>query len=380
MREILYSAAKKACAVTEDGRLCEYVPAEEGEASGAVLLGRVERVVKATDAAFVDIGAERNGFLPLKERSESFAGQPVREGDRVTVQVVREAHGGKGAFLTRDVSLTGETLILMPLNRFTGASGKLPKDEADRLRELGRTLSGGRFGLVMRTAAAHADPGAIAEEAEALWRRWEAIAAAAPTAPAPSVLWRGRTALESLLDDYLPRGVDAVISDDPAAEALCAGRCAFRAVKADPLETAGVPAKLEEALHRRVWLKSGANLVIDECEALTVIDVNTAKNTARRGHEKAMAGVNAEACAEIARQVRLRSLGGIIVIDMIDMVDEADRAHVLEALKAAFAADRAKTVIHGYTALGLIEMTRRRTRKPLREAMKKTAPGEEAGE
>ena len=131
-REILVSRRSAACAVMEDGRLCEYVPGESGEAAtGAVFLGRVTRVVKATDAAFVDIGAERNGFLPLRERSETFAGQPLREGDRVTVQVVREAHGEKGAFLTRDVNLTGENLILMPCNRFVGASGKLPAQEAE---------------------------------------------------------------------------------------------------------------------------------------------------------------------------------------------------------------------------------------------------------
>ena len=369
MREILVSAAGRACAVMEDGRLCEYIPEEKEAASGAVLLGKVVRVVRSTEAAFVDIGAERNGFLPLKERSETFAGQPLREGDRVTVQIVREAHGEKGAFLTRDINLAGESVILMPCNRFVGASGKLSAPEADRLRALGRELAGERFGLVMRTAAAQMPREAIRDEAESLLSRWDAISRAAPAAPAPSVLWAGRSALESLLDDYVPRGVDRVISDDPAVEALCAGRCEFRPVRADPLETAGVPAKIGEALKRRVWLKSGANLVIDECEALTVIDVNTAKNTARRDHEKAMASVNAEACAEIARQIRLRSLGGIIIIDMIDMIDEEDRAHVLETLRTAFSRDRAKTVIHGYTSLGLIEMTRRRTRKALRETV-----------
>ena len=142
MREILYSAATRACAVMEDGRLCEYIPEEGSGTSGAVLLGKVVRVVKATDAAFVDIGAERNGFLPLKERSETFTGQPLREGDRVTVQVVREAHGEKGAFLTRDINLAGESVIFMPCNRFVGASGKLAASEADRLRVLGRELTG----------------------------------------------------------------------------------------------------------------------------------------------------------------------------------------------------------------------------------------------
>ncbi|MBR5344722.1 MAG: ribonuclease E/G [Clostridia bacterium] len=371
MREILVSAASHACAVMEDGHLCEYIPEEESGASGAILLGKVVRVVKANDAAFVDIGEERNGFLPLKERSDSFVGQPLREGDRVTVQIVREAHGEKGAFLTRDINLAGESVIFMPCNRFIGASGKLAAAEADRLRTLGRELSSDRFGLVMRTAAAAMTKEAIAAEIDSMQALWFTIAIAAPTAPAPSVLWQGRTVLESLLDDYVPRGVETVISDDPTIAPFCDGRCPFRLVNADPLETAGIPAKLEEALHRRVWLKSGANLVIDECEALTVIDVNTAKNTARRVHEKALASVNAEACAEIARQIRLRSIGGIIIIDMIDMIDEDDKAHVLEALRSAFAADRSKTVIHGYTSLGLIEMTRRRTRKSLRETLKK---------
>ncbi len=371
MREILLRRADRACAVTEDGRLCEYIPESDGRfAAGALYLGRVVRVVRSTGAAFVDIGAERNGFLPLQEREGAPEGQPLREGDRVTVQIVREAHGEKGAFLTRDVSLTGEGLILMPLSRFVGASGKLPRDTADRLRSIGRAIAGDRFGLVMRTAAAGRDEAQLRDEAESLLARWQDIARAVSASAAPACLQTPGGALESLLNDYIPRGLDAVISDDPDTEAFCAGRCAFRHVDADPFATAGIPAKLEEALRRRVWLKSGANLVIDECEALTVIDVNTAKNAGKRDHERALTTVNAEACAEIARQVRLRSLGGIILIDMIDMVSEEDRAMVLDKLREAFARDRVKTVIHGYTSLGLIEMTRRRTRKTLRETLR----------
>ncbi len=371
MREILVSRAARACAVMEDNRLCEYIPEEDGGMQpGSVHLGRVVRVVKNTGAAFVDIGAERNGFLPVAERGEAFTGGQLREGDRVTVQIVREAHGEKGAFLTRDISLTGEGLIVMPLSRFIGASGKLPKEDADRLRQMGHAIAEGRFGLVMRTAAADRSGDALRGEAESLFGRWREIAEKAVSAAAPSCLWTPAGTLDGLLNDYVPRGLDAVVSDDPAAEAVCEGRCAFRKVAADPFATAGIPEKLEEALRRRVWLKSGANLVIDECEALTVIDVNTAKNTAKRDHEKAMAHVNAEACAEIARQLRLRSLGGIIIIDMIDMVSEEDRAMVLEKLREAFSRDRAKTVIHGFTSLGLIEMTRRRTRKSLRETLR----------
>lgn len=366
-REILVHGG--AIAVMEDGRLCEYLTGEDGDpAPQTVVRGRVARVVRGMDAAFVEIGAARNGFLPLTEKNCP-QDVPLREGDAVTVQVVREAHGEKGAFLTRDICLTGQTVVLMPFGKSVGASGKLPAGDAARLRALGRRLADGRFGLVMRTAAAQSAEEAIAAETEALAAVWADAAERAPTAPAPSVLLAPRGALEALLDDLIPTGVDTVISDEPEVARLCEGRCPFRPVAADPLRTAGVPAKVEEALRRRVWLKSGANLVIDECEALTVIDVNTAKNTGKRQAEQSLTRVNVEACAEIARQVRLRSLGGIIIIDMIDMMDEAHREEVLAALRDAFARDRAKTVIHGFTSLGLIEMTRRRTRRALRETV-----------
>ena len=374
-REILVHGG--AVAVMEDGRLCEYLTGSDGNLlPQTVVRGRVARVVRGMDAAFVDIGADRNGFLPLQEKNlteEAGSAAPLREGDLVTVQIQREAHGEKGAFLTRDITLTGQALVLMPCGRTVGVSGKLDTPVAARLRELGHRLADGRFGLVMRTAAADIAPEAIEAELESLLRVWDTIAREAPVSPAPAVLWTARSPLEALLDDLIPRGVDAVISDEPEVETLCAGRCLFRPVAADPMHTAGVPAKLEEALRRRVWLKSGANLIIDECEALTIIDVNTAKNTGKRQAEASMTRVNVEACAEIARQVRLRSLGGIIIIDMIDMLDDAHRSEVLQALRQAFDRDRARTVIHGFTSLGLIEMTRRRTRKALRETLRRHA-------
>ena len=373
-REILVSRNDRAFAVTENGRLCEYLLEEPAADAMAVRMGRIVRIVKGIDAAFVDIGETRNGFLPLREKSESFQDTgTLREGDRVLVQIVREAHGEKGAFLTRDISLSGQYLILMPCNRFIGVSGKLSGEQAAKLRTLGSAIAGGRFGLVMRTAAAAAQTADIEREAESLWETWNGIREAAPTAPAPSSLWEKESALASLLDDYVPRGLACVVSDDPADEALCGGRCPFRLAASDPLRTAGIQEQLREASGRRIWLRSGANLVIDECEALTVIDVNTAKFTGSRTSEKHLTQANIEACGEIARQVRLRSLGGIIIIDMIDMREETDREAVLSALREAFSADRAKTVIHGYTSLGLIEMTRRRTRRSLRDMLGQAA-------
>ncbi len=373
MREILVnSASPRAIALMEDGKLWEYLPDEAARDSAqTVLVGRVIRVVKGLDAAFVDIGAQRNAFLPLKENSASFMGQgQLREGDRVLVQIVREAHGEKGAFLTRDLSLAGAYGILMPMNRFVGVSGKLAGPEADRLRSLGEAITGERFGLILRTAAAQAPEETVRAEAESLAQAWEDIARRGASAAQGEVLWQRGGALESLLEDELARGIDCVISDDPAVEQAVAGRCPFRLVPQDPLRVAGVPAQLEEALRRKVWLGSGANLVIDECEALTVIDVNTAKFTGKRQAEKTQTRVNVEACREIARQIRLRALGGIILIDMIDMLEEENREAVLHALRQGFAGDRSKTVIHGFTSLGLIEMTRRRTRKSLRETLR----------
>lgn len=378
-REILVNGASpREIAVMEDGRLCEYLPDETDPGQpGTVIRGRVIRVVRGMEAAFVDIGTGRNGFLPLQERGVDPQAAPLREGDRVTVQVQREAHGEKGAFLTRDLALTGTCVVFMPENRTVGASGKLPREEAAWLRALGRRLAEDRFGLVMRTAAAEAEEDAIREETEEMARIWAGIASAAATAPAPSVLWQPEGALGQLLKDYAAAGIDCVISEDPSVQALLPEGIPFRKVDRDPLAVAGVPALLRDALRRKAWLKSGANLVIDECEALTVIDVNTAKFTGKRALENNLTRVNREACREIARQIRLRSLGGIILIDMIDMLEAEHRAEVLEALREAFSHDRARTVIHGFTSLGLIEMTRRRTRKPLRETLHGAAPAPE---
>lgn len=372
MREILVNrASPRAVALMVDGKLWEYLPDEAApDSAQTVLTGRVVRVVKGLDAAFVDIGAERNAFLPLKENSDSFLAQgQLREGDRVLVQILREAHGEKGAFLTRDITLVGTHCVLMPMNRFVGVSGKLDGEEAERLRTLGTAITGGTFGLILRTGAARAGEEEIRDDVLRLREAWEKIARESAAAAVGTALWQRGNALESLLEDEAARDTAWVISDDPGVEAEVAGRCPFRLVEKDPLATAGVPAQLEEALRRRVWLKSGANLVIDECEALTVIDVNTAKFTGKQRTESNLTRVNVEACREIARQVRLRALGGIILIDMIDMLEEAHREEVLHALRQAFAGDRAKTVIHGFTSLGLIEMTRKRTRKALREAL-----------
>lgn len=376
MRELyIQSGERREIAVVEDGRLVEYLLDEEaGHSAEAVYLGRVERVVPGMRAAFVDIGQEKNGFLPLEEPNLLHA-EKLQTGMAMLVQVKKEAQGAKGAFLSRDITLCGEYALVMPLNTAIGVSARVKDEDVRRaLRDMGGRISGGQFGLVLRAAAVQAGEDAVREEAASLLARWEDIRRAAPTAHAPSMLRRARSPLNSLLDDYLPRGIDRIHVDDPALAERLRTVSEVTVCPGNVLTRMGFDRQRDKALERRVWLDSGGTLVIDPCEAMTVIDVNTAKFTGKRLLADTVLRLNLEACEEIARQVRLRNLSGIILIDMIDMEEEPHRRQVLEALETAFAADRVKTVVHGFTSLGLVEMTRKRSRRPLRDEWTRPCP------
>ena len=237
MRTIYVKAGTpREIAVAEDGKLVEYLLDDGASVAEAIYLGRVERVVPGVKAAFVDIGQEKNGFLPLEERSRSVQLPPLRDGQRVLVQVKKDAQGVKGAFLTRDISLCGEYVIVMPLNRYIGVSARI-EDEGLReaMKKLGQTITGGNFGLVMRASAPGAEEADIREEAETLLARWEAVSKAAPTAHAPSMIHRPRTLLDSLLDDYLPRGVDSVVTNDEDAARQLSGMLPVTVTEDDPM-------------------------------------------------------------------------------------------------------------------------------------------------
>lgn len=367
MREIYIKAGSvRQLALVEDGRLCEYLLDSGDAATEAIYAGRVERVVSGMKAAFVDIGQEKNGFLPLEERSASLP--MLQAGDMVLVQVKKEAQGSKGAFLTRDLTLCGETAILMPMNRYVGCSSRI-EDEGTRkaLIALGKDIARDSFGLIMRNAAETAAEETIRAEVKTLCGLWETISKAAPTAHVPSMLHSPRTLLDSLIDDYRHRGIDRFVTDDETLAGELSPIAPVTLAGDRLMEIARLTHQRDKALQRHVWLDSGASLVIDPCEAMTVIDVNTAKFTGKKNLSETIVKTNLEACGEIARQVRLRNISGIILIDMIDMEEQEHRQRVLDALREAFAADRVKTVVHGFTSLGLIEMTRKRSRCPLRE-------------
>ncbi len=366
VREII--AAKglvQETAVVEDGRLVEFVRDESDAIADTVILGRVERIAPGLRAAFVDIGEEKNGFLPLEETH--FEAEKLNTGDRVLVQVKREAAGNKGAFLSRDIALAGSYVILLPKSRYVGVSSRITYEpRREELKEMGEHLSGNAFGLVMRTSSENADDYLIRGEIRSLWKTWEELARVAATAHAPSLIYQKTGTAEQLLIDYIPSGVESLTTNISELYENYHRKMNVYFTQDDPIKARGLDRERDRALDRKVWLKSGGNLIIDECEALTVIDVNTAKSTGSKQDRQILIRTNLEACHEIARQVRLRNLGGIILIDMIDMQTDEERAIVLDALTMDFQQDRVKTVIHGFTSLGLIEMTRRRTKKSLR--------------
>lgn len=358
-------------AVVEDGRLVEFFPADDASASEAIILGKVERIMPGMRAAFVQIGQEKCGFLPLEERScPDFP--KLQTGMSVLVQVRKEAQGVKGAFLSRDINLCGEFVLFSPMNRMTAVSSRITKERHRKaLKELAKDISGGAFGLIMRSASRGADEALIRAEVQELHARWEQIQKTAPTAHVPSILHAPRTTLELVLADYHPRGIDRICTNDSSLTEKLSAYAPVMVMGDDLFDVARISTQLQKGLDRRVWLESGGNLVFDPCEAMTVIDVNTAKFTGKDRLADTVLQTNLEACQEIARQVRLRNLSGIIIIDMIDMISKEHHHAVLEALNHAFAADRIKTVVHGFTALGLVEMTRKRSRPPLRELINK---------
>lgn len=329
------------CAVTEDGSLVEYIMNDRTEEAGSIILGKVGRLMPGLQCAFVDIGRKKNAFLPLNENSGSFSGSPFRSGETLIVQIKKEEIGDKGAFLTRDITIPGHCVIIMPMNRYIGVSNRISdEDVRQSLKKTGAEIAKEQYGIVMRNAAAQADYATVCEEAEMLFDQWKKIEKKAGEGGVPGkVLWC-RDAAARLREDYAAGGFEAVSEKEMNPE---------------------IARQLRTVSERQLRLPGGGNIVIDRCEAMTVIDVNTASFSGKGIKEQTVLETNMEACSMIAQQVRLRNIGGIIMIDFIDMDNEKDRGMVYNRLEECFDRDRVKTVIHGWTKLGIMEMTRKRT-------------------
>ena len=382
MREIILYQEKNLhhVALLEEGDVCEYHVYDAGKASslaGAIFKGRVERIVPGMDAAFVNLGLEKNGFLPLKEAPGFAKGDssklPLQTGQEILVQVKKEPVGEKGAYLTRDITFPGTYVVLLPLDSFIGASQRVQNDvEREELLQLGSKFKPDGMGLVMRSAALHARPEEVSQEIASLHNTWLTVKDVYPKKNAPQLLFQSPDPFEELLRDYRSTEIARIVTNQRELKATEI-EVAYSS-DTDLLTVYGVKSQVEKALNRRVWLKSGGYLIFDICEAMTVIDVNTGKFTGGKLLEETLYNLNKEACKEIVRQIRLRNLGGIILIDFIDMQSELHRQAVLDSLQSEWKKDRVKTVVHGFTSLGLMECTRKKARQPLHEILTDTCP------
>lgn len=378
--------------VLEDDLLVEHFVTTEAQASliGNIYLGRVQNVLPSMEAAFIDIGQGRNGVLYAGEvdwRAAGLGGRgrkienALKSGDQVLVQVAKDPIGHKGARLTTQISLAGRYLVYVPGGRSAGISRKLPVPERKRLKGILERVIPGDGGAIIRTAAENVSEEAIATDVNRLHNLWEDITKRADHEKStkgakPVTLYEEPDLLVKVVRDLFNEDFTKLIVDGrrsyntvSAYVDSMAHDLADRVEKYDAREHGGEDAfvtyrideQLHKALSRKVWLPSGGTLVIDRTEAMTVIDVNTGKFTGSGGNlEETVTRNNLEAAEEIVRQMRLRDLGGMIVVDFIDMVLPENQELVLRRLKEALGRDRTRHQVSEVTSLGLVQMTRKR--------------------
>ena len=392
-------------AVMEDGVVVEHFVTSAASASlvGNIYLGIVQNVLPSMEAAFVDIGRGRNGVLYAGEVNWEAAGlgganrkieQALKPGDYVVVQVSKDPVGHKGARLTTQVSLAGRYLVYVPGASSTGISRKLPDTERQRLKEILREVVPADAGVIIRTASEGVKEEDIRVDVSRLQERWTKIAEEAETVKAKAAgaavaLYEEPDVLVKVIRDLFNEDFSGlIVSGDAAWETITEYVTSVAPEllpKLTKYEPAGGPAgpdvfavhrideQLAKAMDRKVWLPSGGTLVIDRTEAMTVIDVNTGKFTGAGGNlEQTVTKNNLEAAEEIVRQLRLRDIGGIVVIDFIDMVLESNRDLVLRRLTEALSRDRTRHQVSEVTSLGLVQLTRKRLGTGLIEAFSTT--------
>jgi ribonuclease E len=382
-------------AVLEDGVLVEHYVSRttSGTMVGNVYLGKVQNVLPSMEAAFVDVGRGRNAVLyagevnwdatGLEGRARSIE-QALRSGDSVLVQVTKDPIGHKGARLSSHIALSGRHLVYVPNGNASGISRKLPDNERKRLRDVLKKMVPDGAGVIVRTAAEGASEDELARDVKRLQAQWEDIQARAAEGHAPAAL--------SEEPDLVIRVVRDLFNED-FRELVVQGEQAYGEVEnylnsvspdlverlhryvgsADVFAEKRIDEQILKGLDRKVFLPSGGHLVIDRTEAMTVVDVNTGKYTGAGGNlEETVTRNNLEAAEEIVRQLRLRDLGGIVVIDFIDMVLESNRELVLRRLTECLGRDRTKHQVTEITSLGLVQMTRKRIGAGLLEAFSET--------
>jgi Rne/Rng family ribonuclease len=386
---ITVGKARTQIAVMEEGELVEHYVASQDDHSivGNIYLGRVQNVLPGMEAAFINIGEERNAVLYAGEVTfdEDVEGvsrrieKVLKSGQPILAQVTKDPIAAKGARLSTEISLAGRYVVLVPDTESLGVSRRLPDEERARLREIAQRLRPSGYGLIVRTAARDAEEAALAVDIERLVATWHEVSEKVKDAHPPVLIHAEPELALRVVRDLLTQDVERLITDDETVfhqiqdyvadvTPTLRERMEFHRGEKALFAEYNVTDQIRKGLERRAGLPSGGHLVIDRTEALTVIDVNTGRYVGRSTLEDTVLKTNLEAAVEVAKQLRLRDIGGIIVIDFIDMLMERHREELVREFRAALARDKTRTQVYAVSELGLVQMTRKRISEGLLEA------------
>jgi ribonuclease E len=383
-------------AVVEDRQLVEHYITRVGAKSmvGNIYLGRVQNVLPGMEAAFIDIGKGRNAVLYAGEVSydEDIGGrqqrieQVIKAGQAALVQVTKDPIGGKGPRLTQEISLPGRYVVMVPNSEVFGISRRLPDNERRRLRAIIKKVHPEQHGVIVRTAAEGATEQDFTDDLKRLAIEWEQISKRSKKAKAPALLYEEpELTVRVVRDLFNDEEFKEIVTDSEPVYATIREYLAGVApelvdkvhmhdAKLPLFEHYHLVEQIHKALERKVWLPSGGYLVIDKTEAMTVIDVNTGKHVGKANLEETVTKTNLEAAEEVARQLRLRDIGGMILIDFIDMLLEKNKRDVVDTLKNAMAKDKTRSQVFDISPLGILEVTRKRVSGGLLDSFSETCP------
>ncbi len=425
-REIIVNSSivETRVAVLEDGVLVELLidDSKNKSIAGNIYKGRVLKILPGMQAAFVDLGLAKDAFLYVRdifedveeyeqlltigeegESAESASEEPrptfsrgrrpqasieeiLKEGQEIVAQVAREPLGTKGARITSHITLPGRYLVYMPTEQHVGVSRKIENEgERSRLKQIIEEINPQREGVIVRTAGVGKERAEIEADLEFLRSLWKKIKGKAETLAAPALAQKDLDLIFRIFRDLFTKEVVRLVVDSPTEYERCLEYAEslhpelkshlFLYTEDEPIfKSFGIEREVEKALRHKAWLKSGGYIVLEETEALVSIDVNTGKYVGKHDFEETVLKTNLEAAQEIARQVRLRDLGGIIIIDFIDMARQESRDRVVQELKEALKPDRSPTNVSLLSELGLVEMTRKRVRQGLNKALSASCP------
>jgi len=398
-------------AIVEDKTLVElyYEMPENGRMVGDIYYAKVAKVVKGLQAAFVDIGQKQDAFLHFSDLDDRLLGfdpndknggrfpkkrrsgwhntdVPIHRGDKILVQVTKEPLAQKGARITSNISIPGRYLVLVPHDHVVGVSRKIyNRKEKYRLKKIGRAIRPEGFGLVIRTVAEGKQEAELKADLDSLVKKWEQLVKKMKIVEPPQLVHKEIGMLSSVIRDLFTKDISKLIVDDKSMfreiikylkdiSPQLVDRVSLHQKKTPIFDEYDIENQINRSLARKVWLKRGGYLFIDHTEALTAIDVNSGRFSGRADHDSNSLKINLDAAKEIARQLRLRDIGGIIIIDFIDMVVAANRQRLYDEFKRELKKDRAQANITPLSEFGIIEMTRERVRPALLIALSEPCP------